>query len=64
MARTSTRFTQADVAKALKAARAAGFDVGAVEIEHDGRIRIVRRADEKSETPDPFDIWKARRDAH
>ena len=64
MSRVKARFTQADVARALRAAEAAAFDVGAVEIDHDGRIRIVRRVEEKSKSPDPFDAWKARRDAH
>ncbi|MNS15574.1 hypothetical protein D3C72_472110 [compost metagenome] len=64
MARVATRFTQADVSKALKAARAAGFDVSAVEIDHDGTIRIVRQPEPKVEAADPFDAWKAKRDAH
>lgn len=64
MARVATRFTQADVAKALKGARAAGFEVAAVEIGHDGTIRIERQAEGKVDALDPFDAWKTNRDAH
>jgi len=63
MARISARFTQADVAKALKGAFAAGFDVGAVEIGPDGAIRIVRMDEKAKNSSDPFDEWKATRDA-
>ncbi|WP_426027674.1 hypothetical protein [Brevundimonas sp. TWP2-3-4b2] len=63
MARVSTRFRQADVAKALKGALAAGFDVGAVEIGADGMIRIVRNTEKAKNSSDPFDQWKASRDA-
>lgn len=63
MARSSTRFSQADVAKALKGALAAGFDVGAVEIGQDGTIRIVRNDEKAKNSPDPFDQWKASRNA-
>lgn len=63
MPRGKTRFTQADVARALKAAEAASFEVGAVEIDNDGKIRILRSA-EKPASGDPYDVWKARRDAH
>ena len=41
MPRAPARFTQADVARAIKAWQAAGLPVGAVEIRDDGRsIRI------------------------
>ena len=63
MSRSSTRFSQADVAKALKGALAAGFDVGAVEIGKDGTIRIVRNEEKAKNSSDPFDAWKASRDA-
>lgn len=63
MSRSSARFTQADVAKALKGALAAGFDVGAVEIGTDGMIRIVHRGKAEENSLDPFDQWKERRNA-
>jgi hypothetical protein len=56
MARVATRFTQADVLKALKAARAAGFDVSAVEIDQDGTIRIVRQSEQKIEAAGPSEM--------
>lgn len=62
----AARFTQADVARALKGALAAGLDVGAVEISPTGEIRIAaaRKAAENSPL-NPFDKWKAgRRNAH
>lgn len=65
MPRASSRFTKADVARALKAAEAAGFTVGAVEIAHDGTIRILKDAGNKvEEVAAPFDAWRASRDAH
>ena len=47
----------------LKGALAAGFDVGAVEIGADGMIRIVRNTEKAKNSSDPFDQWKASRDA-
>lgn len=40
MPRQPSRFTQADVARAIKAWQAAGLAVGALEIRDDGSIRI------------------------
>lgn len=40
MPRTPSRFTQSDLARALKAWQAAGLPVGAAEIKGDGSIRI------------------------
>lgn len=60
----AARFRQADVARALKGAQAAGFEVGAVEIADDGSIRIERAGKSTDNSPaTPFDKWKARRDA-
>lgn len=64
MPRGRARFTQADVARALKAAGAASFDVGAIEILPDGAIRISRAAEAVAPEPSPYDRWKAKRDAH
>jgi hypothetical protein len=41
MARPPTTFRQADVTKAVKAARSAGVDIVRVELTKDGRIVIV-----------------------
>jgi hypothetical protein len=50
MSRTPARFTQADVARAIRAAKRAG--AGAIELLPDGTIRINlarERADQKCE---------------
>jgi hypothetical protein len=49
MSRTPARFTQADVARSLRAAKQAG--AGAVELRPDGTIRI-------SLSPEPADAVK------
>lgn len=64
MSRTPARVTQADVARALRAARQA--DAAAVEILPDGRILI--RLDSpplapKTDDDDPFDQWKRENEA-
>ena len=41
MARAPSTFRQADVTKAVKAARSAGVDIVRVELTKDGRIVIV-----------------------
>jgi hypothetical protein len=41
MSRGRHAFRQADVARALKAARDAGQDVARFEIDHDGRIVVI-----------------------
>ena len=49
MPRTPARFTQADVARTIRAARQAG--AGAVELLRDGTIRICLDAPEKPPQP-------------
>jgi len=62
MSRRPAAFTQADVVRAVKAARAAGLDVAGLELGLDGRtIRIVERSEKIATSP--FDQWKANRDA-
>jgi hypothetical protein len=54
MSRTPARFTQADVARSIRAAKQAG--AGAVELLPDGSIRIIldrRDEPEKPVEPDP-----------
>jgi len=64
MARAPVKFTQADISRALKGAQSAGFEVGAIEIRPDGVLQISRVAPAASPTPlDPYDAWKAKRDA-
>ena len=49
MSRTPARFTQADVARSIRAAKQAG--AGAVELLPDGRIRICLDGEEKPAQP-------------
>lgn len=41
MARGALAFKQTDVVRAVKAARAAGLEIGRIEIERNGRIVII-----------------------
>lgn len=65
MSRAAAKFTQADVRRALKGAQDAGFDVGAIEIRPDGVMQITRQTQPSPSTVpiDPFEAWKASRDA-
>jgi hypothetical protein len=58
-------FRQADLARALRAAKQAGMDVGGFEIDPSGKI-VVRSADvmrQEAPTEDAFEKWKAGRNA-
>ena len=44
MSRRPATFTQSDVSRALKGAESAGFEVGEVQIERDGTIRLLPKA--------------------
>jgi hypothetical protein len=55
----SATFRQADLSRALKAARAAGMEVGRVEISPDGRIVITPRlTTEQTPAADSLDSWE------
>ena len=64
MPRASTRFTKADVARALKGANEAGFDATSVEIMPDGVIRISKGGVNVEPVLSAYDQWKAKRGAH
>ena len=51
MSRTPARFTQSDVARAIRAAKKAG--AGAVELRPDGTIRITIAEDKKPVPVEP-----------
>ncbi|EIZ77575.1 hypothetical protein WSK_3958 [Novosphingobium sp. Rr 2-17] len=60
MSRTPAAFRQADVARAVKAVRAAKMPITGVEIAPDGTIRVLTSP--AAETPtSPFDAWKQKR---
>lgn len=55
MPRAPARFSQSDVTRAIKAAKAAGFPVGAIEIREDGSIRIEAPREPKQDSA--LDLW-------
>jgi hypothetical protein len=50
---------RADVARAVKAAQAAGLAIGTVEITPDGTIRVVVADAGSIVSASPFDHWNA-----
>lgn len=60
MTRRPSTFRQADVARAVKAAQAAGLTIGKVEVAPDGTIRVIIADGNESAPLMPFDQWKAK----
>lgn len=60
--RSTGGFTKAEIARVLKGAEAAGFEVASFEIRPDGMMH-VSRATSNALNLDPYDAWKAKRDA-
>jgi hypothetical protein len=60
MARTAAKFRQADLARALKAAAAAGMTVARVELE-DGKIVLHTGGSTPAEPMNDLDKWMASR---
>ena len=58
MTRRISTFRQSDVARAVKAAQAAGLAIGTVEITPDGTIRLVITDTGATAPTSPFDQWK------
>ena len=63
MSRPASTFRQSDLTRAVKAARAVGLDVAETVIGADGSIRLIYRDTAGTMPSDPFDRWKANRDA-
>lgn len=64
MSRRPARFTQADIARALRGVESSGV-VARVEVKPDGTIVIVPGEAPKAESPaDALDSWLGGRDAH
>ncbi len=53
-------FRQADLTRAIKAAKAAGMNIRRCEILPDGRIVLTEEA---PAADDPYAAWKAKREA-
>lgn len=60
MARGALAFKQTDVVRAVKAARAAGLEIGRIEIERNGRIVIIpgpaNQGHQEEEERNPWDV--------
>lgn len=60
MSRAAVTFRQADVTRALRAARAAGLEVAGYEIEPGTGKIIVKTGSAAAPVVDEFEKWKAR----
>ena len=54
-------FSQVDVTRAIKGAKAGGMEVNTVEVGPDGSIRISNQ--KPANNPDAYQDWRAKRDA-
>lgn len=55
---TKTAFRQADVARAVKGVKAAGVEVGRVEVGRDGRVIVYSVSAAKQTDLSPLDKWR------
>jgi hypothetical protein len=58
MARRPAPFTQADVTRLVRGVRAAGVDVGQVEVTPDGRIVLTMAGQDPEASELPLDSWR------
>jgi hypothetical protein len=58
------RFRQADIARAVKGAKAAGMSVSKIEIDTDGRIVIISGVTHEYQPRDEYMAWKQGRGAN
>ena len=61
MTRRPAAFRQIDVTRALRAARAAGLEVGEFTIDADGRINIKSAAAPSAPALTPLQEWRQKR---
>ena len=59
MSRRPARFTQRDLAKAIKAVAAAGMSVAEIRVDKDGARIVVGGEPGKAEVDNPLDQWMA-----
>ena len=60
------RFKQADIARAVKGAIAAGLHVSRVEIDAEGKLVLVFGSPDRQDPASPqsaYEAWRAKRDA-
>jgi hypothetical protein len=55
-------FTQAELSRAIRAAKAAGMEVTRCAITPDGRIVLSDGQHATQAAEDPFETWKAKRE--
>lgn len=63
MTRRPSTFRQTDVARAVKAAQAAGLAIGSVEVAPDGTIRVIIAESGDSTPISHFDQWKRKHES-
>jgi hypothetical protein len=51
------RFREADVRRAIRAARAAGIEIGRIETDNDGRVSIIPKTTEPPAVNEPANPW-------
>lgn len=57
------RFTQAEIERAIRGAKACGLEARRVEITPDGAIIIHHDKTQDGDTMTPYQRWRAERDA-
>lgn len=58
--RQPPKFTQADVARAIKGASKGGMNVECVEITPDGKIVLISAETTGDDARNPLDVWRSR----
>lgn len=56
---TRATITQAAIERAIRAAQAAGLEVGACEVTADGTVRIIAATKSQDSPADAFEEWEA-----